>query len=143
MKLTWHEAAEAEIGLLADWNLQLIRDEQHRNPMNVEQLAERMRNWLRKGEYRAVLFSSDEPVCHAVFRQEPGLIHLRQFFVRRDRRRAGIGRAAVALLREQIWPRDVRLTVDVLCHNQGGVAFWRSVGYRDYNLTLEIMPPGA
>jgi GNAT superfamily N-acetyltransferase len=140
MKLTWHEASEADLGLLADWNLQLIRDEQHRNPMTVEELAERMRNWLRRGEYRAIIFSSDEPVGHAVFRQEAGLVHLRQFFVRRDRRRKGIGRAAVSILREQIWPTDVRLTVDVLCHNEGGVAFWRAVGYRDYNLTLEIMP---
>lgn len=140
-QLSWRDASEADLGLLADWNLQLIRDERHRNPMNVEQLAERMRNWLKTGEYRAVVFSSDAPVCHAVFKQDAGLIHLRQFFVRRDRRRTGIGRAAVAILREQIWPRDVRLTVDVLCHNEGGVAFWRSVGYRDYNLTMEIMPP--
>jgi len=141
MKLTWHEASETDIGLLADWNHQLIREEKHRNSMTVDQLAERMRNWLQRGEYRAVIFSSDEPVCHAVFRREPELIHLRQFFVRGDRRRTGIGRAAVSILREQIWPRDVRLTVDVLCHNHAGVAFWRSVGYRDYNLTLEIMPP--
>jgi len=140
-RLSWREASEDDLGLLADWNLQLIRDEQHRNPMTVGQLAERMRNWLKTGEYRAVVFSSDAPVCHAVFKQDAGLIHLRQFFVRRDRRRTGIGRAAVAILREQIWPRDVRLTVDVLCHNEGGVAFWRSVGYRDYNLTMEIMPP--
>ena len=140
MKLTWHEASDSDIGLLADWNHQLIRDEQHRNPMTVDQLAERMRNWLQKEEYRAILFSSDEPVCHAVFRREAELVHLRQFFVRRERRRTGIGRAAVSILREQIWPSDVRLTVDVLCHNQGGIAFWRSVGYRDYNLTMEIMP---
>jgi GNAT superfamily N-acetyltransferase len=140
MKLTWHEATDADIGLLADWNLQLIRDEQHRNPMNVEQLAQRMRNWLRTGEYRAILFSTDEPVCHVVFKQDAELIHVRQFFVRRDRRRQGIGLAAVAILRQQVWPRDVRLTVDVLCHNAGGLAFWRSAGYRDYNLTLEIMP---
>jgi GNAT superfamily N-acetyltransferase len=140
MKLSWHQASDADIGLLADWNLQLIRDEQHRNPMTVDQLAARMRNWLKTGEYCAVIFSSDEPVCHALFKREDGLIHLRQFFVRRDRRRIGIGRAAVSILKEQIWPHDVRLTVDVLCHNQGGVAFWRSMGYRDYNLTLEIMP---
>jgi len=30
--------------------------------------------------------------------------------------------------------------VDVLCRNTSGVAFWRSVGYSDYSLTLEIMP---
>lgn len=139
MKLSWREASAADLGLLAEWNHQLIRDEGHRNPMTVEQLAARMQQWLQ-GEYRAVLFMSDEPVGYALFKQDAELIYLRQFFVRRDRRRAGLGRAAFLILREQVWPRDLRLTVDVLCQNQGGVAFWRSVGYRDYCLTLEIRP---
>lgn len=141
--LTWREASEPDIPLLAEWNHQLIRDEGHRNPMNAAQLAERMRGWL-DGEYRAVLFSSERktggPVAYALYKQEPHLIYLRHFFVVRQRRRQGIGRAAVSILREQIWPRDVRLTVDVLCHNLGGVDFWRSVGYRDHCLTMEIMP---
>jgi GNAT superfamily N-acetyltransferase len=139
MKLSWHEASDADLGLLAEWNHQLIRDEGHRNPMSVVQLAERMKTWLN-GEYRAVVFSSDEPVAYALFRKEEGSVYLRQFFVRRNRRRAGIGRAAFSILKEQIWPSGVRLTVDVLCQNQGSIAFWRSVGYRDYCLTLEMMP---
>jgi GNAT superfamily N-acetyltransferase len=143
MKLRWRDATEADLGLLAEWNHQLIRDEGHRNPMTVAQLGERMQAWLQ-GEYRAVIFLAEtEPVAYALYRREAELIYLRQLFVRRDRRRAGIGRAAMAILREEIWPRDVRLTVDVLCANQGAVAFWRTAGYRDYALTLEIMPdPG-
>lgn len=140
MNLSWREAAPADLDLLADWNHQLIRDENHRNAMTVPQLRERMQQWLQSGEYRAVIFSTTEPVAHALFKSETGLVYLRQFFVRRDQRNSGIGHAAVALLRNEIWPRNVRLTVDVLCENTGGVAFWRSAGYRDYCLTLEIMP---
>jgi len=55
-------------------------------------------------------------------------------------RREGIGRAAMAILREQIWPRDVRLTVEALCANHRAVEFWRAMGYRDHSLLLEIMP---
>lgn len=139
MKLTWHEASNADLGLLAEWNHQLIRDEGHRNSMTVEQLAERMKNWLQ-GEYRAVILSDGQPVGYALFKSEKDLIYLRQFFVRPERRRSGIGRAAIEVLRKEIWPSGIRLTVDVLCHNTGGVAFWRSVGYQDYCLTLEIMP---
>jgi GNAT superfamily N-acetyltransferase len=139
MKLSWREASVADLGLLAEWNHQLIRDEGHRNSMTIDQLAQRMKGWLQ-GEYRAVVFSQEEPVGYALFRREESLIYLRQLFVQRDRRRAGIGRAAFAILRDEIWPRDVRLTVDVLCQNQAAIAFWRSVGYRDYCLTLEIMP---
>jgi len=107
--------------------------------MTVEQLAERMKKWL-SGEYRAVIFAEVEPVAYALFRKEEGLIYLRQLFVRRDRRRSGIGRAAFAILRSEIWPSGIRLTVDVLCRNSAALAFWRSVGYQDYCLTLEIMP---
>jgi GNAT superfamily N-acetyltransferase len=139
MKLAWRNASDDDLPLLAEWNHQLIRDEGHRNPMNVAELAERMKKWLR-GEYRAIVFSEPDPVAYALFKQDDALIYLRQLFVRQDRRRAGIGRSAVEILRREIWPSNVRLTVDVLCQNRGGVAFWRSVGYRDYSLTLEIAP---
>jgi predicted acetyltransferase len=89
-----------------------------------------------------VVFSTDQPVAYGLFKHEEDRIYLRQFFVRREQRRTGIGRAAFALLKKQIWPSDLRLVVEVLCHNQAGVAFWHSVGYRDYCLTLEIMPQG-
>lgn len=38
------------------------------------------------------------------------------------------------------WSPRKRLTVEVLTANEPAVAFWRSVGYVDYSLTLEIMP---
>ena len=44
------------------------------------------------------------------------------------------------LLREEIWPRGRRMTVEVLCANAAGVAFWKEMGYREYSLFLEIMP---
>lgn len=140
MKLTWRYGTEADLDLLAEWNHQLIHDEGHRNPMNMAQLAERMKAWLR-GEYRAAIFERGaEPAAYALFRQDPDSIYLRQLFVRRDARRAGIGRAAMTILRGEIWPHDVRLTVEALCANLGAVEFWRSVGYRDHSLMLEIMP---
>jgi len=88
MNLIWREASRSDIGLLSDWNHQLIYDSGHRNPMTVEQLATRMHTWL-SDEYRAILFSLDEPVAYALLNEEKDLIHLRQFFVRRDRRRHG------------------------------------------------------
>lgn len=43
-------------------------------------------------------------------------------------------------LRTSVWPKHKRLTVDVLVHNAAAVAFWPAVGYKDYNLTLEVLP---
>jgi len=126
--------------LLAELNHQLIRDEGHRNRMTVRELEERMRAWL-SGEYRAVIYEEESAViAYALFREQPEEIYLRQLFVVRQRRRQGVGRKAVEILRSDIWPQSKRLTVDVLVTNKAALAFWRSVGYRDYCLTLEIMP---
>jgi GNAT superfamily N-acetyltransferase len=130
-----------DCGLLAELNQQLTRDEGHRNPMNVAELAQRMHDWLTD-DYEAVLFEeSGEVVAYALFQEQSREINLRHRFVVRDRRRQGIGRRAMNILRTQVWPDDKRLTVDVLTSNPAGVAFWRAVGYRDYCLRLEIRPP--
>ncbi len=76
----------------------------------------------------------------ALFRESGEGVHLRQFFVRRHRRRSGVGRAAIALLKQEVWPQGVRLTVDVLGHNEAAIDFWRSMGHRDDCLSLEIRP---
>ena len=138
--MTFRHATPADCRLLAELNHQLIRDEGHRNKMTVLELDQRMKDWLAS-EYAAVLFETGgEVAAYALFREQPEEIYLRQFFVARQRRRQGVGRAAFALLRSQIWPADKRLTVDVLVHNVAAVAFWRAVGYRDYSLKLEILP---
>ena len=111
--------------MLAGLNHRLVQDEGHRNRMTVPELEERMRGWLA-GEYRAVIFEDDgDVVAYALFREQPDEVYLRQLFVVRDRRRQGLGRRAVEILRSRVWPRTKRLTVDVLVANEGAVAFWR------------------
>lgn len=108
--------------------------------MTVPALAERMEVWLAS-EYSALLFEENGAVvAYALYSEQPEKIYLRHFFVVRQRRRQGIGRAALRILRSKIWPKDKRLTVDVLIRNAAAIAFWRAVGYQDYCLTLEILP---
>ncbi len=127
--------------LLAEMNHQLIRDEGHRNPMSVVELAGRMHDWL-EADYEGVIFEdAGEVVAYALFREKLHDIYLRHLFVARHRRRQGIGRQAMEILRSEIWPTNKRLIVEVLTANAPGVAFWRAMGYRDYCLTLEILPP--
>jgi len=138
--MKFRPATVADCSLLAGLNHQLIQDEGHRNPMTVAQLEQRIRDWLA-GEYRAVVYEDNgEVVAYALFQEQPEEIYLRQLFVVRHRRRQGVGRRAVEILRSEIWPTTKRLTVDVLATNKTAIAFWRSVGYEDYSLTLEIMP---
>jgi predicted acetyltransferase len=126
--------------VLAVLNQQLIQDEGHRNRMTVPELEQRMREWLA-GEYRAIIYENEgNVVAYALFLEQPESIYLRQLFVVRHRPRQGLGRQAVEILRSQIWPRTKRLTVEVLVSNHGAITFWRSVGYTDCCLTLEIAP---
>ena len=137
--MTYRLATQADVLLLAELNHQLIRDEGHRNPMTVPELAERMGKWL-EAEYTAVLFQIDEIVAYALFRNSDDSIYLRQFFVHRAHRRKGIGQRAMKILFQEVWPQDRRITVEVLIHNSAAISFWRSVGFADYSLALEKMP---
>lgn len=136
--MDYRYAIIADAGLLAKLNKQLIEDEGHRNPMSVEQLVERMANWLA-GEYQAVLFGeAEETIGYALFRREAEQIYLRQFFIVREQRRKGWGRAAIQWLRVHAWADAQRLRIEVLTDNEHGIAFWRSLGFQDYSLMMEV-----
>ena len=138
--MTFRPATLHDCPLLAELNHQLIQDEGHRSKMTVPELEDRMRDWLAD-EYRAIMYEhGGNIVAYALFREQPEEIYLRQLFVVRDRRRQGIGRRALEILRSQVWPNTKRLTVGVLVANTQAVAFWRAMGYADYSLELEIMP---
>jgi GNAT superfamily N-acetyltransferase len=130
--------------LLAELNHQLIRDGRHRNNMDLPQLTDRMRAWLANGEYAAQIFEEGTAVvAYALFRDGGSELYLRQMFVVRDRRRQGIGRQAMQILRDFVWPKNKRLTVAVLSDNTAALGFYRALGYVDYSVTLEIPPSGA
>jgi len=140
-ELTHRRATPADCRLLGALNLQLIQDEGHRNPMTEPQLVKRMRDWLRRRDYAGEIFEErGEVVAYALYRELPDEIYLRHFFVVRQRRRQGVGRQAMRVLTNEVWPRGKRLLVEVLIANTGGVAFWKAMGYREYSLCLEIMP---
>jgi GNAT superfamily N-acetyltransferase len=138
--MKYRKAILDDVSLLAGLNHHLIRDEGHRNPMTLLELEGRMRGCL-KADYEAVIFEDDTGVlAYALYRVGELEIFLRQFFVAQGRRRQGIGRAAIQILRDKIWPQDKRLLVEVLCHNTPAIRFWKALGFDEYSLSLEILP---
>jgi len=126
-----------DAALLAPMNAQLIHDEGHRNTMTLQQLTDRMRDWLKK-EYQATIFEVDgAQVGYALFRLEPEFVYLRQFFVKPEARRQGIAKNALDWLRTKTWKNLPRIRIDVLVVNKTGIDFWRSVGFSDYCITME------
>lgn len=149
-RVKYRFAQSVDLPRLAELNAQLICDEGHANPMNLAQLEARMASWL-EGAYRAVVFEeADQIVAYALFRNaddgwESGRqgVYLRQFFVVRERRRRGLGREALALLRHELWGTNCRITLETLIHNHPARAFWRSLQFREYCVSYQLYEPAA
>lgn len=139
--LHFRAASSADLSLLGRMNARLIQDEGHSNPMDLAGLEERMRRWIET-EYRAVVFEQrGEAVGYALYTmgEQYGqrFIFLRQFYVEREFRRRSVGRRAMRLLIDQVWPPGIRVVLDVLFRNDAGRAFWKAMGFVEQSITLE------
>lgn len=130
-------ATVEELPAVTAMNLQLIRDEGHRNSMQEPELLARLQGWLL-ADYQAAVFSEESQIIgYALYRTEPEHIYLRQFFIRPEYRRKGLGRSAFQWLMKNDWhSRCIRL--DVLVGNAAGRAFWKSLGLSEYCVTMEL-----
>lgn len=138
--MQYRRATLADLEVLAAFNQQLLQDEGHRHRLTLPELAVRMQGWLQH-EYVAILFEQQTmPVAYALYRQDLESIYLRQFFVHRQYRRRHIGRHAMHLLLTEVWRPGRRITLEVLVHNRSGYAFWQALGFRDYAITMELLP---
>ena len=112
---------------------------------SVAQLRERMEGWLR-ADYHAIIFEqTGDVVGYALYRFQSETfreqqIYLRQFYIERIYRRQGLGREAFLHLRQHYF-KDAQVTLKVLTTNPDGVAFWRSLGFEPYALTLQLELP--
>jgi GNAT superfamily N-acetyltransferase len=141
--VNYRNASVNDCPWLAGLNQQLIEDEGHRNPTAVPELEDRLRQWLVTEYYGIIFEENGLPVAYAIYREEKESIYLRQFFVMRERRRIGVGRRAMNILLTEIWPKGKRRMVEVLFNNRPAVEFWKSIGYREYSLAMEILPEKA
>ena len=138
MNLKYRYATTEDVPLLAEMNQQLIRDEGHRNKMTLPQLRQRMSGWLQ-GEYKAVIFSTGpDAIGYALYRKDPDWIYLRQLFIKAQMRCKGIGREAISWLKKNAWKETRIIRVEVLVGNPEGISFWKTVGFKDYCITMEM-----
>jgi ribosomal protein S18 acetylase RimI-like enzyme len=125
-----------DIDSLAILNKYLIEDENHPNPMNVNQLAERMSAWL-SAEYRGFLVDKDDRiVAYCLYRDDGNYYYLRHLFVDRDCRRQGIATHLLDWVFANIWT-DKKVRLDVLAHNKSALAFYKQYGFQIRVLSME------
>ncbi len=144
MSLHIRRAVESDLPLLAQMNKRLIEDQGSRNPMSVEQLQNRMSQWLN-GDWTIEFLEDDVIVGYVVYQirrdeffPDKTEVYVRQFYVERDQRGRGLGSAGFKLLRATRFPAGSRLTLDVLATNPKGYNFWRRAGFQPYYTVLDL-----
>lgn len=130
------QATHKDIGALAVLNKNLIEDEKYPNPMNVEQLGERMSDWLQ-AEYCGYLAKIDDRItAYCLYRDDGSYYYLRHLFVDRGFRRQGIASQLLDWMYANIWT-EKKVRLDVLTHNQSAIAFYKQYGFETCVLRME------
>ena len=117
-----------DISSLALMNKHLIEDEGSDNPMNVEELEDRMRGFL-SSDYNAYFFVEDEiTIGYALVKHTSSPLYLRQFYIGREYRRKHYGKQAFYMLLD--FMNTTEIDIDVLTDNEIGLKFWRNLGFK-------------
>ena len=133
------QAKGTELDLLVRLNRQLDEDEPHPYPLPLPELTARMARWLDSGEYQVLLLrSGNQLIGYAVWRAEEFGTYLRHFFICRDQRGRGWGRAAIQALCRDVFPNDHPVYIDAAVGNKAAIAFWHAVGFQDYSINMGL-----
>ena len=134
-KWQYRQASSRDASALAPLNAALIREEGHRNPMNLRELTERMRYRIDAGYLAAVVEDQSGVAGYALCRHQAEFVSVYQLYVVPSERRQGLARNLV----EQIQRLSLgqRLRACALVHNGAGIAFWHAIGFHNYCIGLE------
>ena len=127
MEIARAELNDAEV--LAGLNQHLLEDEGHPNPMNIDQLAQPMKERLETDYNCYVVKQKGCIVAYCLYRDDSGYYYMRQLYVDRSHRRRGIATQLLDWLYENVWT-DKKVRLDVLAHNRDAVAFYKRYGFR-------------
>jgi GNAT superfamily N-acetyltransferase len=123
-------------------NAQLAEDEGAQPIGPPSAYITRMREWLEQGRYQAAAARrGGEVVAYVLWRDDldNGDIFIRQFFVARGHRGAGLGRRLFESAARQFWQgRPLRL--DVYDSNPRAGAFWEKIGFAPYSRLMRRAP---
>jgi GNAT superfamily N-acetyltransferase len=145
MSLLIQSATEADANILAAMNKRLIEDEHSCNPMTVDELRQRMADWLERDWVAKFFIASGMIVGYALYQlreddyyPDRPVVYIRQFFIERDFRNRGFGMQAFKLLVATSFPSDCTIALDVLASNPGGFRFWSRAGFQPYCTTMNL-----
>ena len=123
---------------LAEMNQRLIEDEKSHNPMTIEELQNRMKDFL-DGEYSAYFFMEENDIIgYALVRHASTPLYLRQFFINREYRQKHHGKQAFQELMAYL--KVETIDIDVLPWNHTGISFWKNCGFEETYISMRYQP---
>jgi GNAT superfamily N-acetyltransferase len=136
--LKFRIAAQNDAAWLAQMNQKLIRDEKHRNEMTLKELEQRMSGFLH-GRYQAVIVSvRGEDAGYGLYIKEDDYFYIRQIYVKKEMRRQNIGRSIINWIRNNPARGFKIIRTSVLVWNLDGIEFWKTLGFKDCVITMEL-----
>lgn len=128
------ECTIADVPMLAELNKQLIDDEKSDNPMSINELKNRMSEFLNT-EYSAYFFIVHSQVIgYALVKNTIEPIYLRQFLIDRKYREKHYGKQAFQMLMQHLGLK--RIDIEVLPWNQIGYSFWKNCGFKELSIAM-------
>jgi GNAT superfamily N-acetyltransferase len=153
MQIDLTTASLNDTPMLAQMNRMMIDDEGSENPMSLDALEKRMRDWFENEIYQAVLIHrGGDVVGYVLYREETDEfnidqinIYVRQFFIKRAYRRRGIGRIAFEQVARTCFAPGGLIVLEVLARSLQGRAFWERMGFQPfftvYRRSVEVSTP--
>lgn len=129
-------ASEHDVPVLAILNKRLIEDEHYPNPMNINQLEERMKKWLRNEYLAYTIKENHEILGYCLFRDDGDFYYMRQLYIDRPHRRKGLATKLLDWMYAHIWI-DKKTRLDVLPDNAQAIEFYTSYGFKTRCFNLE------
>lgn len=122
-------ASVEDLEILTAMNLLLREDEKMDNNMTENEVRKRMRFFIKSKRYEVFLFQEREIIkgyiVIEIFRKP---LYIRQFFVKREFRRQGIGTCVLDMILQYFNTKEI--DVDVLVWNTNAIAFYEKYGFR-------------
>jgi ribosomal protein S18 acetylase RimI-like enzyme len=135
----------SDVDILSEMNKELIEDEKSENPMTISELTNRMKDFLNNDWKAILLVMGDQIVGYALYQERVDVnrknntVYLRQYYIRRQYRRRGLGKSGIDLLRTKLFQNST-ISLDVLESNPGGERFWEEIGFKKYYTNMKLKP---
>lgn len=146
MSIQLRIATSADSEYLLEMSYQLLEDEGLEEDISMIERQAVLQEWIEDGWSILLILKDHQIAGYMIYRKQreefpshEQTVFVREFFVRREYRRRGVGRSAFELIVNEYIPRDVTITLNVPAANHTALRFWQEKGFEVFSTTLRLV----